>query len=410
VFLVKYNETVNICFETFGCRLNKSETLDDEAKCLAKGHSIVDSHAEADMIVIRGCSVTARAQSDCEKLIAHIRAKYPAKRIFITGCLANAKKLEISDVHRSSDTPADSIPIPRRTARAYLKVQDGCSCSCAFCIVPKFRGTPVSVPFQEIMDKARRFIDAGYHEIVVTGCNLMLYSSEGHDIADLAAALASLSPDCRIRLGSVEPGARAFELVHAMAEHENICRFLHMSVQSGSDTVLKAMKRPYLAKDVDALALEATKLMPLVCLGCDLIAGFPGETNTDFMLTKGLLIRHHFANVHAFPFSERPGTLAATMMNRVLPDLRRQRAKALGDMGVECRRQFAKKFVAKNVEVVVENGNKLSGWTSEYLWLEASRIPAQFKARIMSGFSPRRKILTFKVRSAHMGTLYGEPI
>lgn len=402
---------MNIYFETFGCRLNRAESLDDEARCLAKGHRIVDSHSNADMIVVRGCSVTARAQHDCEKAIAHLKAKYPTKRLFITGCLPDAKKLDISDVSRSADMPA-SASVPKRTARAYLKVQDGCSCGCTFCIVPKFRGAPVSVPFTDVMDKAKRFIDAGYHELVVTGCNLMLYSSEGRRLTDLVAALASLSPDCRVRLGSVEPGAEAVELVHAMAEHENICRFMHLSVQSGSDVILKAMRRPYSVKDVDALAGEATRLMPLVCLGCDLIAGFPGESETDFRLTKGLLVRHHFANVHAFPFSERPGTLAAAIMQgKVIPDLRKRRARELAEIGAESRRNFAKRFVGRKVDVVIEDGRKLCGWTSEYLWLEASRIPLAMSIGMASrGTSMRKKMMRFTVRSAHMGTLYGEPL
>ena len=401
---------MNICFETFGCRLNRAETLEDQARCLAKGHRIVQAHADADMIVIRGCSVTAKAQRDCEKLIEHLRERYPAKRLFLTGCIANAKKLDISVISRSVEMPAKKAPVPTATARAYLKVQDGCSCGCTFCIVPKFRGAPTSVPFTEVIDKAKRFIESGYHEIVVTGCNLMLYASEGRRLADLTAALAEISPDCRIRLGSVEPGEQAIELVRAMAEKTNICRFLHLSVQSGSDVILKAMRRPYTSKDVDTLAGEATKLMPSICLGCDLIAGFPGESEMDFRLTKGLLVRHHFANVHAFPFSERPGTLAAAMPGRILPDIRKKRARELAEIGAESRRMFAKRFVGRVVDVVVENDNPPSGWTSEYLWLEASRATGMFWTVTTSRESLRKKCIRFKVRSAHAGTLYGEPV
>ena len=402
---------MNICFETFGCRLNRAETLDDEAKCLARGHRIVDSHSDADMIVVRGCSVTARAQRDCEHLIEHLKQKYPAKRVFITGCLANAKKLDISEpCSQSDDMPRPKAKVPTRTSRAYLKIQDGCSCGCTFCIVPKFRGTPTSIPFTDVLDKAKRFIDAGYHEIVLTGCNLMLYSSEGHRLADLVASLANLSPECRIRLGSVEPGAQAMELVHAMAENGNICRFLHLSIQSGSDTLLKAMRRPYTAKEIDAIAGEATRLMPLIGLGCDLIAGFPDESETDFRLTKGLLVRHCFANVHAFPFSERPGTIAAALPGRILPDVRKRRARELAEMGAESRRKFAKRFIGRTVEVIVENGNPTSGWTGEYLWLEASQAAGAFRYVTTTHESLRKMRIAFKARSAHAGILYGESV
>lgn len=403
---------MNICFETFGCRLNRAEALDDEAKCLAAGHRVVTSHSEADIIVVRGCSVTSRAQRDCEKVIDHLKRKYPAKRILLTGCISGAKKFEVPATHRDSGGVAKDSPEPvaKRTARAYLKVQDGCSCGCTFCIVPKFRGKPASVPFGDVVDKARRFIDAGYHEIVVTGCNLMLYSSEGHGLADLTSTLAGLSPQCRVRLGSVEPGAQAHELLHAMAENENICRFLHLSVQSGSNMILKAMRRPYCVKDVDAIAIEAAKLLPMACLGCDLIAGFPGETDIDFMLTKGLLARHRFANVHAFPYSERPGTLAAAMMAKIPPEIRKIRAKTLGDLGLEAKRNFAKRFVGRTVDVVVESSKTISGWTGEYLWLEASHLPPTLETRMRAGYSQKRELLKFRVGSAHNGALRGELI
>ena len=400
---------MNICFETFGCRLNRAEALDEEAKCIAAGHRAVTSHADADIIVVRGCSVTSRAQRDCEKIIAHLKRKYPAKRILLTGCIDGTKKLEIPDVRRNPADDAGSHElVAKRTARAYLKVQDGCSCGCTFCIVPKFRGKPTSVPFGDVIDKARRFIDAGYHEIVVTGCNLMLYSSEGRGLANLAAALAALSPECRIRLGSVEPGAQANELVHVMAANENICRFLHLSIQSGSNIILKAMRRPYCVNDVDELASEVARLMPMACLGCDLIAGFPGETETDFMLTKGLLTRHRFSNIHAFPFSERPGTLAAAMMYKVPLEIRKTRAKTLGDIGMEAKRNFAKRFVGRTVDVVVENSKTISGWTGEYLWLEASHLPPAMQVSMRHGASQKRKLMKFKVVSAHDGALRGE--
>ena len=401
---------MNICFETFGCRLNRAEALEDEARSLAKGHFIVDSHEKADLIVVRGCSVTARAQHDCEQLVNHLREKYPAKRVFITGCLPGAKKLEISALSRARTGAGGEEAIPMRTSRAYLKVQDGCSCGCTFCIVPKFRGAPVSVPFSDVLRKAGLFIEAGYREIVVTGCNLMLYSSEGRRLPDLIAALAALSPECRVRLGSVEPGPVAMELVHAMHETPNVCRFLHLSVQSGSDRILTLMRRPYLTRDVDAVAAEVSKLMPLAGLGCDLIAGFPDETETDFRLTKGLLARHPFSNVHAFPYSERPGTLAAAMISeRILPEIRRKRARELAELGTTSRQRAARRFLGRTVDIVVEKRHPIAGWTGEYLWLEANGRPG-LAPKLPSGKSSlRRKLMKFMVKSVHGDTLYGEP-
>ena len=193
---------MKVCFETFGCRLNRAEALDQEAEYLADGWKLTSSHSDADLIIVRGCSVTRRAQRDCEHLIAHIRKKYPNKRLLVEGCLATSRTEKIAVRHAPVQASGkSSLSVPTRTARAYLKVQDGCSGKCTFCIVPKFRGKSSSIDFDAILDKAKRFIDVGYHEIVVTGCNISLYASGGKRLPELMDALAGLSPECRIRLG-----------------------------------------------------------------------------------------------------------------------------------------------------------------------------------------------------------------
>ena len=210
---------MKVCFETFGCRLNRAEALEQEAEYLAGGWKLTSSHSDADVIIVRGCSVTRRAQRDCEQLISHIRKKYPNKRLLVEGCLAAAhtSKIVAPQPHVAPKNASDNAPIPTRTARAYLKVQDGCAGKCTFCIVPKFRGKSSSVDFDAVLDKAKRFIDVGYHEIVVTGCNLSLYAAGGKRLPELMDALAALSPDCRIRLGSLEPSEVAMDVVAVMA-------------------------------------------------------------------------------------------------------------------------------------------------------------------------------------------------
>ena len=202
--------------------------------------------------------MTAKAQRDCEKAIAHLRERFPSAEIRITGCLPAATR------ELSVENPQ---PAALNISRAYLKVQDGCSGKCAFCIVPQFRGAPVSVPFKDVIERARAFLGAGFREIVLTGCNLCLYRSEGQGLAELAAALASLeSPGHRIRLGSVEPGICDGRLVDALEAHPNICRFLHLSLQSGSEDVLRRMRRPYSAERVAAFC-EAQMHRKNTCAG-----------------------------------------------------------------------------------------------------------------------------------------------
>jgi threonylcarbamoyladenosine tRNA methylthiotransferase MtaB len=398
---------MRVCFETFGCRLNRAEALEDEARYLAAGCEVVSSHREADLIVIRACSVTARAQKDCEKLIHHLEKKYPGKRLAVVGCIkAVLKRPEPNLEHLGSGESAAEVAVPTRTARAYLKVQDGCSGACTFCIVPQFRGKSVSVGFEDVLGKARRFIEAGYHELVVTGCNLALYASGGKRLPELIAALAELDENCRVRLGSVEPGAQAMELIHVMAEKKNMCRFLHVPVQSGSNRILSAMKRPYKISEADELFSEAVRLMPLVGLGCDLMTGFPDENEMDFRLTKGFLKRHVISKAHIFPFSPRPGTAAAAMPNVVPEGTRKLRAHELLEAAEASRKAFARRFTHKDVEVVIERDSYLEGWTSEYLWFKETKRGGFVPPKLTN--SRRKELMTFRVRSAHNGVLYGE--
>ena len=392
---------MKVCFETFGCRLNRAEALDQEAEYLAAGWELTDSHSDADIIVVRGCSVTRRAQRECEHLIAHIRKKYPLKRLLIEGCLATSHTAKIAVQHAlgALHKTTDVVPVPTRTARAYLKVQDGCAGKCSFCIVPKFRGQSTSVDFGSVLDKAKRFIDAGYHEIVVTGCNLSLYASGGKRLPELLAALAALSPDCRIRLGSLEPSDVAIDVVATMAGNSNVCRFMHIPVQSASNRILSAMKRPYLMKDVRDLVCAIRKQIPDAGIGCDLMTGFPSEGDLDFMATRGMLERDPFSRVHVFPYSERPGTPAAALPHVVPPEIRKARARDLSLIADKKRTAFATHFIGKATDIVVEDEDTCSGWTSEYLWCSCPNTHL-----------PRKSLVAVRIVESKGHTLIGTPI
>ena len=391
---------MKVCFETFGCRLNRAEALDQEAEYIADGWKLTSSHSDADLIIVRGCSVTRRAQRDCEHLIAHIRKKYPNKRMLIEGCLATSRAQKIAVLHapvQASDKP--SATVSTRTARAYLKVHDGCSGICTFCIVPKFRGKSSSVDFDAVLDKAKRFIDVGYHEIVVTGCNLSLYASGGKRLPELMDALAALSPNCRIRLGSLEPSEVAADTVAVMAGRQNVCRFMHIPVQSASNRILVAMKRPYTANDVEELVRAIRRQIPDAGIGCDLMTGFPSENDLDFTATLGMLERNPFSRVHVFPFSERPGTAAASMLGAIPSETRKARAKMLSKIADKKRTAFARRFIGKTTEIVVEDESTCSGWTSEYLWCSCPHA-----------HPPRKSLVTVRITGASGHKLTGTPI
>lgn len=415
---------MRVAFVTYGCRLNKAEALDLEAKYAAAGWEIVSLKQRPDecrdeppdLIVVRGCSVTAKAQHDCEKAIAQLKMRFPTTEIRITGCLSaamenkgNSSAENVLDAIGSEAPPSAATPFAEHysLSRAYLKVQDGCSGKCAFCIVPSFRGQPRSIPFTSAVKRAREFLAAGFREIVLTGCNLCLYRSEGRGIAELAAALALLeSPGHRIRFGSIEPGICDSRIIDAMESHPNICRFLHLSLQSGSDRVLRLMRRPYTALQVAEFCTEAVRrLGSRLSFGADVIAGFPGETAEDHEATKRFLSetyaapcascgkasapRHSpFIHIHVFPYSERPGTEAAEMPFSVPTEIRRMRAKEIERIGAANRAAFAASMVGKDVTVCIErDGN---GRTDEYLRC------------ILSGTAPRRSLASATVKT-HSG-------
>ena len=362
-----------VAFVTFGCRLNKAEALDLEAQYAAAGWQIVDSlksRVPPDLIIVRGCSVTAKAQRDCEKAIAHLHARFPTAELRITGCLPQASTLNPQPSTLNSQPTSINYQlsaISYQLSRAYLKVQDGCSGKCAYCIVPQFRGSPVSVPFDDVLARARAFLAAGFREIVLTGCNLSLYRSAGRGLPDLAAALATLeSPGHRIRLGSIEPSLCDVPLLDALEAHPNICRFLHLSLQSGSDPVLARMRRPYTIEQMADFCADARRrLGPRLALGADIITGFPGETETDHAATRAFLSRFPFVHLHVFPYSERPGTEAAALTPSVPVAVRRTRAKELERIGAVQRARFAESLIGQEVTVCVERDGK--GRTDEYL-------------------------------------------
>ena len=399
---------MKVCFETFGCRLNRAEALEIEAAFLARGWTRTERHDDADMIIVRGCSVTARAQTDCERLIAHIRNKYPFKRVVVTGCIKNH-----SNERWLKDLVTGAGPAPTRTARAYLKIQDGCSGQCTFCIVPSFRGAARSVPLDDVVAGAKRYLDAGYHEIVLTGCSLSQYADGGHRLADVLAAIADIPGySHRVRLGSVEPVAAAMDVVEAMAERENVCRFLHLPVQSGSGRMLTAMRRPYSVKDVDTLVKKAVSAMPEISIGCDMMSGFPGESDMDHLATMAMIKRLPFSNAHVFPYSERPGTPAASLDDSVPPSLRSERAHDIADAVAKKRADFAGHFRGRVVKIVVEDSGTLAGWTSEYLWCRLSRAFAEARVNSLSGRTtfPRKSIVAMRVTEVKGDSLRGVPV
>ncbi len=418
---------MTVAFKTFGCRLNQAETAQFEAAFAAAGVTRVPFGSPARIIVIHSCAVTQKAENEGLKLLRALRARWPGTCLVLSGCTVEAceaKRLrelgaDLVVPHDQKDSlvrlvlqqlrpgapafqtpPATALPPSRSTQRAALKIQDGCDFFCAYCIVPHTRGRPVSRPFDDCLSEALELIAAGFHEIVITGCNTACYADGPHDLPRLLAALAELPGLGRLRLGSVEPGTVEREIIALMARSPKICRFLHLPIQSGDNGVLAAMRRRYTVGQITETVREALRLMPDLGLGADLICGFPGETPEAFERTLALVKELPFSKLHVFPYSERPGTPAASFPHPVPQAERRRRAQALIAQERTNRAAFAQRFLGRSVDVLVERFDKegvAHGWSGEYL---PCRVSGLSRDR-------RRTLCSVTVASAACGVLSG---
>lgn len=393
---------MTVSFKTFGCRLNRAETVRFEQAFADAGVAAVPFGEPSDIVVIHSCAVTQTAENECLRLARSIRRKHPGVFLVLSGCAAESARpetlaglgMDLIVPLEKRDTLAATVltkladrriegrqasPSPDRTRlhRALIKVQDGCSCFCTYCIVPYTRGAPRSRPFESCLEEARQRVAEGFQEIVVVGCNLAFYEDGGRTLPDLLRALTKLQGDGRIRLSSLEPGKCEREVAALMARESRLCNFLHLPLQSGSDPVLKRMGRGYtgaeLRRTLDAICEE----VPSLGLGADFITGFPGETEAMFDETKQLIEAYPFSNLHVFPYSERPGTPAASFDGKVPVEERKRRAHELIDLREQKKAAFARQHLGRCVDVLVERiqDGTATGWTEDYLECRVDASP-----------------------------------
>ena len=251
--------------------------------------------------------------------------------------------------------------------RANLKIQDGCSFFCSYCIVPYSRGPARSRDRDDVLREARELIAAGYRELVLCGVNLTTYDNKGCDLADLIGEIASLDGDFRIRIGSAEPSPVIPKVVELMRHGTRICRFLHLPLQYGEDSILNRMRRHYSTAEYAEMAQDACLKVPGLCLGADVITGFPGETDGTFEACSDFIESLPFGLLHVFPFSPRPGTDAAAYKDRVPAKISSARAAVLSQIGAKKAEAFAKSQVGKSLHVLIEEETPASGWSDNYL-------------------------------------------
>ncbi len=360
---------------TFGCRLNAFES------------EVIRGHAAGlqDTVVVNTCAVTAEAERQCRKAIARVHRERPKAAIVVTGCaaqiaperwaglpgvrrvLGNAEKLRPESWREDAASAVGDVGAVRthRTqpvtgiegrARAFLDVQQGCDHACTFCIIPQGRGGSRSAPVDDVVRQARAIAAAGIKELVLTGVDLASYGDGDDRLGNLVLAVLAQVPDLpRLRLSSLDPAAIDPALWRALATEPRLMPHLHLSVQAGSDLVLKRMRRRHTAAVALDVIARARAVRPGLAVGADLIAGFPTETAAQHHATLDFIAEADLPYLHVFPYSERPGTPAARMP-LVPVAVRRTRAEALRRAAMPIAARFHAAQLGRTVRVVAERG------------------------------------------------------
>jgi threonylcarbamoyladenosine tRNA methylthiotransferase MtaB len=379
-----------IAITTLGCKINQFESAAMAETLEREGFLVVPFEDEADIYVINTCTVTARTDAESRRLIRRARNRQPEAKIVVTGCyaqvaseklrempgvyliLGNTEKKgiaeQVREIGEKQKVLVSDISLERQTAgitlesfaehtRAFLQVQNGCDAFCSYCIVPYARGRSRSVPLAEVLNGIRTFADNGYKEVVLTGIHLGGYGLDLTPRKSLVDLLNVVEEDRlvpRLRLGSVESTEISAPLVRHFATSEIICHHLHIPLQSGNNQVLERMNRRYTTARFRAVIDELVTAIPDICIGCDVIAGFPGETDEEFEETYRFIAELPIAYLHVFPFSPRQGTPAATMPHQVPGSVIRNRAESLRILSERKKRAYYEKFIGKELKVLVQ--------------------------------------------------------
>ena len=398
-----------VAFTTLGCRLNQADTDALQRVLETRGFRTVALEAQPDVVVVNTCTVTARAELSDRRTIRRAARVSPRAKLVVTGCWAQtspaevaafggvdlvvgnadkarlpdllagltharAPRIEVSDIAGARVEPL-LPPVRRERARAFVKVQDGCQHRCAFCVVPRARGASRSVEPAAVEAHARALVAAGQVEVVLTGVDLGHYGADLVPRTTLAALLARLVtiPGLRwLRLSSLLPAYFTGALLEIVTGSSVIAPHLHVPLQSGSDRVLRAMRRPYTAAMYRDLVERLASAIPRLGLGADVIAGFPGETGEDFAATLALVEALPFSYLHVFPYSSRAGTEAAGRPDRVDAATVAERARRLREVATDKHRRFRAGMLGRVEDVLVleardRTTRDLVGLTGNYM-------------------------------------------
>jgi threonylcarbamoyladenosine tRNA methylthiotransferase MtaB len=371
---------------TLGCRVNQSESHVIEGTLKKNGVTIVDLSKKPDFCIVNTCTVTARSDYNSRQLIR--RAARAGAKVIVTGCYSQIRPSDVSslqgvekvvDINDKYDIvsmitskEADLHFVNYGRSRPYLKVQDGCNFRCSYCTVPMARGRSRSIPVKDVLERAKAIEERGYSEIVLTGIHLGTY---GHDLpvrTNINSLLKSLLKETkiqRIRLSSIEINEIDDELVESIKD-DRICNHLHIPLQSGSDKILRLMRRNYTSDNFALRLSQIEKRMKNISIGTDIIVGFPEEGGEEFESTFDLVGGLPFSYLHVFPFSVRPGTEAAVMMGRPSSNAITERMAKMIELGRRKKYDYMKRQINGKLDIVLEervNKGTVVGTSGNYL-------------------------------------------
>ena len=407
-----------VAFHTLGCKLNFSETSSIARSCENEGYEKVEYKEKADVYVLNTCSVTENADKECKRLVRQFLKINPDAFVVIIGCFAQLKPEEIAkfegvdlvlgatekfklpsylkDLTKQEEAQIHSCEIEDANffegaysigdrTRAFLKVQDGCDYKCTYCTIPLARGISRSDQLKNVLKNAKEISEKDIKEIVLTGVNIGDYGKgefgnkkHEHTFLDLVKALDDVNGISRLRISSIEPNLLKDETIDFVANSKSFVPHFHIPLQSGSDELLKKMKRRYHTQLYKERIKRIKDKMPDCCIGVDVIVGFPGETEELFKETYDLLNALDVSYLHVFTYSERANTEAASMKGVVDKGLRNQRSKMLRILSAKKKRAFYEKNIGSTRTVLFEHENKngyLQGFTENYVKVKVNYDP-----------------------------------
>lgn len=391
---------------TFGCKVNQCESENIAKSVEENGFRICASYEEADIVLLNSCAVTGESVRKLRQSIHKIKHKNPNCILAVTGCVAqaesdeiskmpdvdiiigNSNKIDIPDIIKKylqnkkptlkvdpifnlKSFPNETINYAPHRSRAFLKIEDGCNRFCSYCIIPYARGRVRSKSLDDIKNDVKLLAKNGYKEVVLVGINLSSYGMDiGKDLADAVAAVCAVDGIERVRLSSLEPDLMTDDILLKLSKEPKLCHQFHLALQSGSNEILKSMRRRYTREEYISVVNKIKEIFPSATFTTDLMVGFPGENEDNFEDSLDLIEKVGFLKVHVFPYSVRPGTLAENFSGQIQKSIKTKRVHAVMEKSSEICQKVLKSFAGKACEVLYETIDKdglYEGYTKEYI-------------------------------------------